>query len=145
MYQLYKLDDVHLENLTFKFVPEVIELLQEISSFMPKTKDEELFKQFISQSNVISLVAHDGNKVLGFGAMVIYTNIRGGKIGFVEDIVTHPEFRKIGIGFSVLGSLRKTAIILGCYKISLFCKDENIEFYKKCGFNLNGNEMRMQL
>lgn len=145
MYQLFKLENVHIESLTFKFVPEVIELLQEISSFRPITEYEEIFEQFILQSNVISVVAHDKNKVLGFGAMIIYTNIRGGKIAFVEDIVTHPDFRKKGIGFSVLESLRKTAITFGCYKISLFCKDKNIEFYKKCGFNLNGNEMRLQL
>jgi len=142
---LHKLEDVHIENLKLEYVPQVIELLQEISIFTPKTKDKELFKQFISQSNVTSVVANDGNKVLGFGAMVTYTNLRGGKIGFIEDIVTHPGFRKIGIGYRVLDSLRKTAIFLGCYKISLFCKDENIEFYKKCGFNLNGNEMKLVL
>ena len=36
--------------------------------------------------------------VVGYGSIFIQINIRGGKIGHIEDITVHPDFRKKGIG-----------------------------------------------
>ena len=42
---------------------------------------------------------------MGYGSIVIETKIRGGKMGHVEDIVSHSLFRKKGIGKAVVDSI----------------------------------------
>ena len=77
----------------------VIELLQSMSEFK-QLKSEYLLRwnSFCQQTNVHSLVAVIDTQIVGYGSIVIETKIRGGKMGHIEDIVSHSLFRKKGIG-----------------------------------------------
>ena len=122
----------------------VIKLLQSMSEFMPsKSNFLSIWKSFSEQTNVHSLVAIIDNQIVGYGSIVIETKIRGGKIGHIEDIVAHPLFQKKGIGKAVVDSLFDIAEVNNCYKVSLQCKIHNVEFYEKCGYNVNGVAMQL--
>jgi len=121
----------------------VIELLQSISEFKPsKSEYLPIWNSFCQQTNVHSLVAVLDSKIVGYGSIVIETKIRGGKMGHIEDIVTHLDYRNMGMGKLIILQLIKIAEQCKCYKVSLQCHFENIIFYEKCGFKLSGNCMQ---
>jgi glucosamine-phosphate N-acetyltransferase len=128
-------------------MPEVISLLQGISQFTPSPDNyDEIWLNHSAQQNVVSIVAHQANGVVvGFGTLVLETKIRGGKIGHIEDIVTHPDHLRLGVGHSLVDRLIKIAQLEGCYKVALQCKDHNILFYEKSGFELGGAAMQRLL
>lgn len=121
---------------------DVIELLQAMSDFRPSKDEHDLiWKEFSEQNNVFSFIATLEDKVVGYGSLLIETKIRGGKWGHVEDIVSHKNYRNLGVGKSIVDFLLSFAKDNGCYKVSLQCSNEHISFYKKCGYNLKGVSM----
>ena len=112
----------------------VIELLQSMSEFKPsKSEYLPIWSSFRQQSNIHPLVAVIDNQIVGYGSIVIWKRIRGGKIGYIEDIVSHSLFRKKGIGKAIVDGLFDVAKINGCYKVTLQCQELNVKFYEKCG------------
>jgi len=122
----------------------VIELLQSISEFKPlKSEYLPLWKSFSEQTNVHSIVAVTGNQIVGYGSIVIEQKIRGGKMGHIEDIVSHSLFRQKGVGKAIVDGLFYVAKVEGCYKVALQCKEHNILFYEKCGYEVSGAAMQI--
>lgn len=59
----------------------------------------------------------------------------------VEDICVKKNFRRRGIGKQLLEHLIIRANNKHCYKLTLNCSDDNINFYEACGMNKRGNQM----
>ena len=118
----------------------VIDILQSISIYKPEEKEYyKIWNDFQSQTNNYGLVAIDEVEgVVGYGSILIENKIRGGKLGHIEDIAVHHNFRKKGIGRFLMNSLYEIAKKEKCYKVSLSCKDNNLDFYKKFNFELTG-------
>jgi glucosamine-phosphate N-acetyltransferase len=141
------MDDV--KNISIRAIvqsdmDEVIELLQSISEFKPSKSDFlPMWNSFCEQANVHSLVAVMNSQIVGYGSIVIEKKIRGGKMGHIEDIVSHSMFQKKGIGKAVVDALFNLAKANDCYKIVLQCKEHNIKFYEKCGYEVSGVAMQM--
>tara|TARA_B100000780_G_scaffold3899_1_gene3124 strand:- start:178 stop:606 length:429 start_codon:yes stop_codon:yes gene_type:complete len=122
---------------------EIVKLLQEISNYEPnETLFDDIWENFNSQKNVYSVVAQIGDVIVGYGAIVVETKIRGGKMGYIEDIVSHSEFRKKGVGKAIVEALFKIAKDNDCYKVALQCKEHNVSFYNKCNYELSGLAMQ---
>lgn len=139
--------NIRFTPLTRNHMDEVCELLQNISDFAPDSAQfDNIWLRHSKQSNVFSIVAQqpDGS-VLGFGTLLVEIKIRGGKVGHVEDIATHPDFRNLGIGRAVIEKLVSIALVEGCYKVSLHCREHNIDFYEKVGFESSGFSMQKLL
>ena len=62
-------------------------------------------------------------------------------MGHIEDIVTDKNFRLRGVGKAIVNYLINIAEQEKCYKINLNCSKKNIDFYKRCGFELNSFSM----
>ena len=122
---------------------EVIQILKGISSYSPpKASYDNIWAAFHKQPNVYSRIAAYKGSVVGYGVIIIETKIRGGKVGHIEDIVTHSNFRLKNIGATIVKSLCELADIKGCYKVTLHCKKEQIAFYEKCLFKIGGTGMQ---
>ena len=121
-------------------MPSIIEILQSISDYIPNEKDyDEIWDKFQSQTNYFGLVALDKKlDVVGYGSLFILRNIRGGKMGQIEDITVHPDFREKGIGKLLINALVEISHKEKCYKVSLSCKENNLAFYQKCDFVKSG-------
>ena len=120
----------------------VIDMLQDISLFEPKKSvRQEIFNEFISQSNVLGFVYLLEDTIVGYGSLVFETKIRGGKVGHIEDIVVNNKFRKNNIGLKIIHHLIDESKKRKCYKVSLVCKEHNVTFYKKCGLTVDGISM----
>ena len=141
------MDDV--KNISIRAVVQsdmdaVIELIQSMSEFKPsKSEYLPIWNSFCQQTNVHSLVAVIGTQIVGYGSIVVETKIRGGKMGHIEDIVSHSLFRKKGIGKAIVDALFDVAKVNGCYKIALQCKEYNVKFYEKCGYEVSGLVMQI--
>ncbi len=118
----------------------VIEILQSTSKYRPDEKDyDQIWDEFQSQTNYFGLVALDEKvDVVGYGSIFIERKIRGGKLGHIEDIAVHPDFRRKGIGKLLINALYQIAQEEKCYKVSLVCKEHNLSFYQKCDFMIDG-------
>ena len=132
--------NVSLVEVKKNHMTAVIEILQLISDFIPDEKDyDQIWGEFQSQTNYFGLVALDEKvDVVGYGSIFIERLIRGGKMGHIEDIAVHPDFRKKGIGKLLINALYKIAQENKCYKVSLVCKEHNLSFYQKCDFVIDG-------
>ena len=130
-----QLDDFH----------DIVNMLQSISKYTPSNEDiDEIWNKFSHQKNLNGFSFFLNNKIIGYGSILYETKIRGGIAGHIEDIVINHEYRGNGFGLFIINYLKEDAIKNKCYKVSLSCKEQNIEFYKKCGFNLDGVTMQIQ-
>lgn len=132
-----------IKPLDRKHMTEVIALLQHLSQHNPATEFyDQIWDGFQAQHNVHALVATESGSIVGYGALIIETKIRGGKLGHIEDIVSHPQKRNMGIGTLLIKELTEIAHQHACYKITLACKEHNIAFYEKSGYSVVGVAMQ---
>ena len=98
------------------------------------------------QSIVVAEDAHSG-ALLGTTSLIVeHKLIRGcGRVGHVEDVVTHEKARGRGVGRALLGRLAELAREAGCYKVILDCADKNAAFYEKSGYRRAELQMRLDL
>ena len=71
--------------------------------------------------------------------LIVVPNLtRGGRpYGLIENVVTHPDFRRHGMGTAVLKHALQTAWEHKCYKVMLLTGSKNeatLRFYEKAGF-----------
>lgn len=135
---------IKIEKICKKHMKEVISLLNEnLSEYKPNFDEyNKIWDVFSSQENVHAVVAITDQKVVGYGALFFEVKIRGGIVGHVEDIVTHKDFKKKGIGKLIQDNFYLKSLERGCHKIALQCKDYNVSFYKKCKYNISGVGMQ---
>jgi glucosamine-phosphate N-acetyltransferase len=113
-----------------------------ISNFKLRDNYNKVYKKFILQKNNISIVACLKKKAIGYASINFNISIRGGVRAYIEDVVVEKEYRKKGIGKSLINILFKYAKKKSCYKIVLESKKKNIDFYRSCGYKLNSFTMR---
>jgi len=69
----------------------------------------------------------------------------GGKVGYIEEVVVHPNFRGDKIGVKFVEKLIEFAKKSGCYKVVPHCARRNIEYYEKLGFKYSEASMRYDI
>ena len=136
-------ESIIIEQLQRKHIERVILLFQNMSVYLPpKDSYDDIWESFINQHNVHAVVATENGEVVGYGVVVIETKIRGGKVGHIEDIISHTIKQKMGIGKMIVNALYEIAKTNQCYKVSLQCQQHNISFYEKCKYKVSGTAMQ---
>ena len=143
---------IEIKSAEEKYFFQIIKLLQVISNFYPNPNSKKfIWESFINQKNVYSFMAIDHNaesfdkELVGFGSLHLSRKVRGGLIGFIEDIAILDNYRGNGIGKSILKKLITKAKEESCYKLVLECREEKKEFYQKIGFKKSGFSMSLVL
>lgn len=93
----------------------------------------------IASGQYIGWFAWVGNEVAGAGGIAIreqppsykYTN---GKLAYVLNMYTLPQYRGMGIGSGIMKNLLESARQLGIQKIELHATEDGEPIYRKCGF-----------
>ena len=83
-------------------------------------------------------VADAGGMIVSTSHLVIVPNLtRGARpYGWIENVVTHPDWRRKGIGTRVLRAALATAWEADCYKVMLLTsRQETHVFYESAGFS----------
>lgn len=87
-------------------------------------------------------VALDSGNIVGTYAIYICQNLsRSGKpFAVIENVVCAPEYRRQGIGSTLMKHAQSYAKNMGCYKVMLQtggARKENHAFYESCGFSFD--------
>ena len=137
---------INFEKLKKKHLKEVINLVSQLSDYKPtENKLLDIWKNFYKQKNTLSIVAMEKKKIIGYGFISLNQTIRGGRIAYIEDIVCDRNYRKKGIGKSIMEHLFNFAKDNKCYKIVLQCNKDKISFYEKCGYELHNYNMQITI
>jgi glucosamine-phosphate N-acetyltransferase len=124
------------------------EVLSNLTSanVIEKKRAEEIFDKIKNQSSYIYVAVYD-DKIIGATTLLVEQKFihDGGKLGHIEDVVTHKDFQGKGIGSGVMKKAIEKAKELGCYKIILDCSEKNVPFYERFGFVKDENCMRLDL
>ena len=122
---------------------QVLELLQEISRHQLLPIEAQNFaKEFLGQSGAQGYVALEGDVVIGFGSIVTYMRVRGGRCGVIEDVVVAENFRRRGVASMIITELMEFAKKGGCFKVSLESNNASRSIYKTSGFDDGGLTMK---
>ena len=101
--------------------------------------------KFIQNNSSNSIVGIIDNKIIAYGSIIIENKIRGEVAGHIEDIVVDAEVRGKMIGVKLINELIEIGKKNNCYRITLFCKENLINFYSRSGFNVNSISMKRYL
>lgn len=101
--------------------------------------------KFIQNNSSNSIVGILDNKIIAYGSIIIENKIRGEVAGHIEDIVVDAEVRGKMIGVKLINELIEIGKKNNCYRITLFCKENLINFYSRSGFKVNSVSMKRYL
>jgi len=122
-----------------------IELLSQLTEVGDITEEDFILKFNEIKSNFFHkiYVIVENDKVIGTGTLLIEPKFihQCKNVGHIEDIVVHKDYRGKKYGKKILESLLSVAETYNCYKVILNCKESNIGFYEKCGFEKKEVEM----
>ena len=130
---------MRVRDIKFKDMDAVYDLLNQLKFVETSQVDKELaWKEY----NTEGLVLEDKGKVVGYGALVVESKIRGYKSAQIEDVVIDESYRGLGWGELLIEKLCQRAEELNVYRISLFCNKNLVPFYNKNGFEINNVVMK---
>ncbi len=100
----------------------------------------ETWATIINDKNHHIIVAEENGKLVSSVVCVIIPNLTRNirPYAFVENVVTHSDYRKQGYASACLDYAKEIAVKENCYKMMLLtgAKDEStLNFYKKAGYN----------
>ena len=89
------------------------------------------------------IVSKETDQIVGVGCVFIERKfLRNlGKVGHIEDIAVSKTMQGKKLGLRIIQALTGISESMGCYKTILNCSDDNVPFYKKCGYEKKENEM----
>lgn len=100
------------------------------------------FTHAVSEGSYISYMAKKEKEWIGIGGMVLREQpggfkIPNGKIAYIMNMYTRPEYRKQGVAKHILQLLMNEAKTLSCEALELHATQEGEPVYQKAGFYLH--------
>ncbi|MCL2409475.1 MAG: GNAT family N-acetyltransferase [Oscillospiraceae bacterium] len=101
---------------------------------------ENLWAEILNDQNHHILLGHVGETLASSCVAVIVRNLTRGQrpYALIENVVTHPDYRRHGYGLRVLSAAKEIAVRENCYKIMLMTGSKEpgtLDFYKKAGYS----------
>lgn len=98
------------------------------------------WKQILEDENHHLIVNEIGGRIVSSCVCVIIPNLTRNvrPYAFVENVVTHTDFREQGLASECLEYAKQVAQKFNCYKMMLLTgsrKKETLDFYRKAGYN----------
>ena len=120
----------------------LIALYKHLNPEDPPIEEQTLhnvWDQFIHDPKITCIVVEEGGQLIASCTLVIVPNLtRSARpYGLIENVITHPDYRKRGIGKQMLQYALKLAWKENAYKVMLLTgrKDEKVfQFYEHAGF-----------
>lgn len=109
-----------------------------LTPMLSDTKARQIWSETMSRDGVFVFVSDVGPRIVASCMLITAPNLmRGGRgHGFIENVVTHRDFRRQGHGEAVMQAALQMAWANDCYHVLLQSgrKDPGVHhFYKHCG------------
>lgn len=130
----------HIKKGELEDLLEIYQHLHKKDDPLPiKSKLNSLWEKIFSNSLLHYFVVKEGEKLVSSCTLSIIPNLtRGARpYGIIENVVTHKEFRRKGLGTTVLKHALNEAWKTNCYKVMLFTGRKELgiySFYEGAGF-----------
>lgn len=129
-----------LENKDFQQLMELYTHLHEKDIPEMDERVSSVWESILADKNHHIIVAELNGKIISSCVCVIIPNLTRNQrpYAFVENVVTHSDFRGKGIATACLNYARDIAKNENCYKLMLLTgsKNENtLNFYRRAGYN----------
>jgi len=118
----------------------VIELMQYLNTSDPKlseTVSMPVFSKILESNSFTIAVAELNAKLVGSCYINVIPNLtrNAAPYAVIENVVTHPEYRRQGVGKALVSFALRQAKADGCYKVMLLTgRDKGVQkFYESCG------------
>ncbi|MBW4687940.1 MAG: GNAT family N-acetyltransferase [Komarekiella atlantica HA4396-MV6] len=100
---------------------------------------QEIWQEILSDRKINCFVADLGRKLIASCILVIVPNLtRGARpYGLIENVITHADYRRQGVGTRLIKHALQSAWNQNCYKVMLLSgsqRQEVHQFYEKNGF-----------
>ena len=108
--------------------------------------DDNFLDEYLKNENLLYVIIID-DEIVGCATLHLQKKlIRNGCIaGFIEEVVVKEKYRGQRVGEKLINYLTEEAKKIGCYKVSLSCFPERVNFYERCGFKNESITMRISL
>ncbi len=104
---------------------------------VPESKSFPVFANILESDHLIITVAEKNDAIIGSYYLNVTPNLTRNVSPYavIENVVTHPDFRRHGVGKALMAHALETAKNLGCYKVMLLTgRDRGVQtFYESCG------------
>ena len=103
-------------------------------------KLDALWKRIVNEKDYHIIVAEADGKIVSSCTCVIIPNLtrKQSPYAFVENVVTHSDYRKQGLASACLERAKQIAAEEGCYKMMLLTgskEESTLRFYEAAGYN----------
>jgi GNAT superfamily N-acetyltransferase len=121
----------------------LLDLYQHLNADEPPLPEvpvlDQVWNDFTSDPKIYCVVGEMDGRLVASCTLIIIPNLTRGAhpYGLIENVVTHPEYRKKGIGSGLLHYALQLAWERQCYKVMLLTgrkQEETLRFYEKVGF-----------
>ena len=99
-----------------------------------------LWKRIVEDKDYHIIVAEAEGKLVSSCTCIVIPNLTRGQspYAFVENVVTHADYRKQGLATACLERAKQIAVSEGCYKMMLLTgskEESTLRFYENAGYN----------
>lgn len=137
----HKIDKLNKEDYYKSF----LQLLEQLTTVEAnEISYNDFCKRFDEMNSQVFVIRNlSQNKIIATSSVLIEKKFihKLSSVGHIEDVVVDKEYRNNGLGKLLIDYCIKYAIDIGCYKVILNCSEDNLKFYKKCGFKQKNVEM----
>jgi ribosomal protein S18 acetylase RimI-like enzyme len=140
------MNEVIVRSATQHDLPKVLNLYQHLHPHEPQLeiiKAERVWMTLLASSFMTVIVAQTAELLVSSCTLAIVPNLSrdGRSYGVIENVVTHAEYRKLGLGRRVLAHALEIAARADCYKVHLATgskRETTLRFYEGAGFHRGG-------
>ena len=121
-------------------LPALLDLYRHLNpADAPLREPEQVWEKMLAHPGLSCIVVSDDGVLVSSCCIVIVPNLtRGGRpYALIENVVTHPGFRRCGFGRAAIMRALAIAWEADCYKVMLLSGSKRLEahqFYLQCGF-----------
>ena len=107
---------------------------------IPDEPPEHLWVEIIADPNHHIIVAEQDGKLVSSCVLLVVPNLTRGQrpYALIENVVTHADYRRRGLGHAVMDFAKSSAIQRECYKMMLLTGTKEaatLRFYERAGYN----------
>ncbi|MFK4581075.1 GNAT family N-acetyltransferase [Bradyrhizobium ottawaense] len=136
------MNEIIVRSATQRDLPDVLKLYQHLHPHEPQLEAaiaERVWTTLLTSDFMTVIVAQTAELLVSSCTLAIVPNLsRGGRsYGVIENVVTHAEYRKLGLGRRVLARALDIAARADCYKVHLATgskREATLRFYEGAGF-----------
>ena len=140
------MSEIYFRKIQKNDLNEVFVLLNQLKQMdISAINHDKAWGNFINNTSSNSVVGLLNDKIIAYGSLVVENKVRGEVAGHIEDIVVDSDVRGKMIGVALIKELIKIANEKDCYRITLFCKENLVNFYARNGFEVNNVVMKKYL